>query len=68
MPCFSVGCQMVKTKTSSEIGQNQMVQTQEIHCPACGRFLGYQAIVLGLIKLLCPNCKEWVIIDVLPHK
>jgi len=48
-----------------DISANQMVQSQEIHCPICGRFIGYQAIVWGIVKILCPNCKEWVTIEVM---
>jgi len=51
-----------------DLGQNQMVQTQEMHCVKCGRFLGFQAVVWGLIKIKCPNsnCKEWHTIDIRP--
>lgn len=62
---------MSKTREKSpeqdlKIGVNQMCQTQEIHCGGCGRFLGYQAIMLGVIKLKCPNCKEWTTIEIMP--
>lgn len=53
------------------LGEGQMVQTQELHCQNCGRFLCYQAIVWGIIKIKCPNskCKEWNTIDISPeHK
>ena len=42
---------------------NQKVESQEIRCPGCGRFMGYQAIEKGAIRLLCSNCKEWVTIE-----
>jgi len=51
-------------KEATKIRENQMVQTQEMHCAGCGRFLGLQAIVWGLVKIKCPNCKEWNTIDV----
>jgi len=59
---------MPKTKDKI-IGKKQMVETQEMHCQGCGRFLGYQAIIWGLVKIKCPNCKEWNTIDISPeHK
>lgn len=48
------------------MAKSQMVQTQEIRCPGCGRFLGKQAIVWGLVQLKCPNCKQWITLDVRP--
>lgn len=47
---------------------NQMVQTQEIRCAGCGRFLGFQAIIWGVVKIKCTNsdCKQWNTIDVRP--
>ena len=61
---------MAKLKASNkEIGTNQIVQAQEMHCVGCGRFLGYQAVVWGIVKIKCPNCKEWNTIDISPeHK
>lgn len=56
---------------AKDIAQNQMVQTQEIRCSGCGRFLGFQAIVWGMIKIKCTNskCKTWNTIDISPeHK
>lgn len=54
--------------TGQKLHKNQMVETQEIRCPKCGRFLGYQAVIWGLVKLKCSNskCKEWVTIDIHP--
>jgi phage FluMu protein Com len=51
-----------------EIDQKTMVPAQEIRCPGCGRFLGYQAIVWGAIKIKCTNskCKKWVTLDISP--
>jgi len=59
----------VKDPHKKDIADNQMVQSQEMHCGACGRFLGYQAIVWGMVKIKCPNCKEWNTLDISPeHK
>lgn len=58
---------MPKAIIKSDIGKKQMVQTQEMHCFNCGRFLGFQAIVWGLVKIKCPNCKEWTTIDINPE-
>ncbi|MFA5401244.1 MAG: hypothetical protein WC359_12425 [Dehalococcoidia bacterium] len=46
----------------------RMVPAQEIRCPGCGRFLGYQAIAWGAVRIKCPNCKDWVTIDISPEK
>lgn len=54
------------SKREVEIGDKQLVETQEIHCAGCGRFLGYQAIVWGVVKIKCPTCKEWNTIDISP--
>lgn len=59
---------MEKLKTEDKLIRNQMVETQEMHCQGCGRFLGYQAILWGSIKIKCPNCKEWNTINILPSK
>lgn len=39
----------------------------EIHCINCGRFLGYQLIMLGIVELKCPKCKEWTTISNFPE-
>lgn len=57
----------VKDPHEKDISASQMVQTQEIHCSNCGRFIGYQAIVWGIVKIKCPNCKEWLTIEVMPQ-
>ena len=60
---------MPRTETpATDIGHNQMVQTQQMHCVECGRFLGFQAIMWGIIKIKCPNCKAWHTIDVRPER
>lgn len=52
-----------------KIDENYIIPLQEIRCPGCGRFLGYQAIVWGVVKLKCTNskCKQWVTLDVSPE-
>jgi len=58
----------VKDKSiNTDIGEHQMVQTQEFHCSGCGRFLGYQAILWGHVSIKCPNCKEWNTLDISPQ-
>ena len=62
-----------KIKIDSEEGDfgldmgKMIVPAQELRCPACTRFIGYQAIAWGAIKLKCPNCKEWLTYDVSPE-
>ena len=55
-------------KEDQPLVTNQMVETQEIRCAGCGRFLGFQAIVWGILKIKCTNsaCKQWNTIDVRP--
>lgn len=52
-----------------DIDKKTMVPAQDIRCPGCGRFLGYQAIVWGAVKIKCTNskCKKWVTIDISPE-
>ena len=61
---------MVKSTgyTPTKMTPNQMYETQEIHCAGCGRFLGLQAVVWGVVRIKCPNCKEWNTIDIQPEK
>jgi len=35
----------------------------ELHCIGCGRFLGYECVVVGVIKIKCKSCKEWTVIE-----
>jgi predicted Zn-ribbon and HTH transcriptional regulator len=42
------------------------LEMQPMRCPNCGRFLAYQAIVIGAIKVKCRNCKVWVTLDIIP--
>lgn len=57
-----------KDLPGTNISVRQTVQTQEIHCIGCGRFIGFQAIVWGAVKLKCPRCKEWTTIDIQTDK
>jgi len=49
---------------------NTMIPAERMVCPGCGRFLGYQAIAWGAVKIKCTNskCKKWITIDVSPNK
>lgn len=59
-----------------EVSDQYVIPFQEIRCPGCGRFLGYQAIVWGAVKLKCTNSKcrdvdggkTWITIDISPEK
>lgn len=66
---------MAKVKVSREegdfalkMGKRMMIPAQELRCPNCGRFLGYQAIAWGAIRVKCPNskCRQWVTVDISP--
>jgi len=64
------------TKVERELGEfaldlgRTMIPASRIVCPGCGRFLGYQAIAWGAIKIKCTNskCKQWVTLDISPNK
>ncbi len=56
---------MPKTKSNKHV--TEVVKAQEIHCPGCGRFLGLQIIMWGMVKIKCPRCKEWTTIDISPQ-
>lgn len=45
-----------------------VVDTREYHCSSCGRFLLYEAIVWGQVKIKCPDrrCKTWNVINIKP--
>ncbi len=56
-------------KFALEVDDKNMIPLQEIHCEGCGRFLGFQAIVWGAIKIKCTNskCKAWNTLDISPE-
>lgn len=31
-----------------------------VRCGQCGRFLGYECLIEGMILVRCHNCKEWI--------
>jgi len=51
-----------------QIDKRKMVQTNDLHCVSCGRFLLSYAIVWGTVKVKCGGCKEWNTIDVTPDE
>lgn len=55
------------SKKEAYEADKELYALQEFHCTACGRFIGYQAIIWGVIKIKCPRCKEWTIIDITPQ-
>jgi phage FluMu protein Com len=55
------------TKDKNKLLDNQMVETQQMRCPRCNRFIGFQAIIWGIIKIKCPNCKEWITYNITPN-
>jgi len=57
-------------KFALDVGNEYIIPLEEIRCPGCGRFLGFQAIVWGALKIKCTNskCKQWITLDVSPEK
>lgn len=53
---------MTKNKSTSDDDLRQ------IRCNRCGRFLGYELVVYGVLQLKCPICKNFTEISVLPDK
>lgn len=49
---------------------NMIISASPVRCPACGRFLFYEAIAWGAIKIRCTNskCHQWLTLDVSPQK
>lgn len=41
---------------------------REIHCSRCGRFLGFEFVMLGIVELKCKKCKEWTTISNFPEE
>ncbi len=52
-----------------DIVSQQWVQSQEVHCPDCGRFIGWAAIVWGSFKVKCTNskCAKWLTFNISPE-
>jgi phage FluMu protein Com len=42
------------------------LEMEPVRCPKCGRFLCYQAIVAGYIRIKCRKCKLWVTTEYIP--
>ncbi len=55
-----------KSKVPRLESEEDGIEMEEVRCPSCGRFLGYQAIIIGAIKLKCRNCKVWNTLEVIP--
>ena len=34
------------------------------HCSRCGRFLALEGVLLGEIRVKCPRCKEWNVLQI----
>jgi phage FluMu protein Com len=43
------------------------LEMEPVRCPQCGRFLGYQAIVAGAVRIKCRKCKMWVTAEFMPE-
>jgi len=57
-----------RRKFNVKIFGNLTIEAQEVRCPGCGRFLGYQAVAWGQAIYYCHICKEFTTIEVNPEK
>jgi phage FluMu protein Com len=48
-----------------EIGAEK-IKMEQMRCPHCGAFLGYQAIVVGAVRIKCRKCKTWCTLEIIP--
>lgn len=55
-----------KNKVPRLDAEDEGLEMQEMRCPNCGRFLCYQAIIIGAIKAKCRNCKIWCTLEIIP--
>lgn len=44
--------------------QNNQVELEEVHCSVCGRYLGFQYIIMGEAWWFCPRCKNFTVVAV----
>lgn len=42
------------------------LEFRAFRCSNCGRFLLYEAVIIGAIKTKCRGCKTWNILDIIP--
>ena len=52
-------------KSGRKKTREETTMMSQIRCIHCGRFLGFEAIIVGIVKIYCKNCKGWTIIDAL---
>lgn len=53
------------TEKTDQQSQKDMTK---IKCAYCGRFLGYQAMIQGIVEILCPKCKGWTVVSSIPKE
>lgn len=63
-----IGKKKKKDKAMTENAEQQQENMTQIKCAYCGRFLGFHAIVQGLVEILCPKCKGWTVVSSIPKK
>lgn len=40
-------------------------EINEWHCFKCGRFLGYEGLISGIVVIMCPRCKFFNVLNTL---
>ena len=39
---------------------------EPVRCPKCGKFLFYQAVVVGIVRAKCKPCRQWITLEIIP--
>lgn len=50
------------------VKMNNQPDLREIHCTRCGKFLGFEFVMLGIVEIKCKGCKEWTTISNFPEE
>jgi len=67
---------MAEARVTTHVAEDKMdvpsqfmedgLEMEPFRCPKCGKFLCYQAIVIGAIRAKCKKCRRWITLDIIP--